>query len=195
MSLGRAGTLDDNPTQRAAVQNLVANGIAVIVAAGNDATLEVSQQVPATYPEVIAIASTTAKVGTNSYTGFSGVIGADTASYFTTDGAFNSTTGIGVSISAPGETQEDISRAGYVQSVGILFHQARRRDDQHVGNQHGLPARHRSSRVGMAEGARSRTNTDIEQIAAPCATVRATSAARRSTVPRRVILLTACARE
>jgi subtilisin family serine protease len=120
MSLGRQGTLNDNPTQRAAIQNLVANGIAVIVAAGNDSSLEVSQQVPATYPEVIAIASTTAKAGTNSYTGFSGVIGADTASYFTTDGAFNSSTGIGVSISAPGETQENISRAGFLQSVGIL---------------------------------------------------------------------------
>jgi subtilisin len=120
MSLGRPGTLDDNPLQRAAVQNLVANGIVVIVAAGNDATLEVSQQVPATYPEVIAIASTTAKAGTNRYAGFSGVIGANTASYFTTDGAFNSTTGIGVSISAPGENQENISSAGYIQSVGIL---------------------------------------------------------------------------
>lgn len=120
MSLGRAGSLDDNPIQRAAIQNLVANGIAVIVAAGNDASLEVSQQVPSTYPEVIAVASTTAKAGTNAYRGFSGVIGADTASYFTSDGAFNSTTGIGVSISAPGETQENISKAGYIQSVGIL---------------------------------------------------------------------------
>ncbi len=120
MSLGREGTLNDNPTQRAAIQNLVANGIAVIVAAGNDALLEVSQQVPSTYPEVISIASTTAKAGTNSYSGFSGVIGADTASYFTTDGAFDSITGIGVSISAPGETQENISRTGFLQSVGIL---------------------------------------------------------------------------
>lgn len=120
MSLGRPGTLNDNPLQRAAVQNLIAKGIAVIVAAGNDATLEVSQQVPATYPEVIAVASTTAKAGTNSYAGFSGVIGADTASYFTSDGAFNATTGIGVSISAPGANQENITSAGYIQSVGIL---------------------------------------------------------------------------
>jgi len=120
MSLGRPGTLNYNPTQRAAIQNLVASGIAVIVAAGNDATLEVSQQVPATYSEVIAVASTTAKAGMNSNRSFSGVIGADTASYFTSDGAFNSATGIGVSISALGATQENISRTGQVQSVGIL---------------------------------------------------------------------------
>ncbi len=120
MSLGRAGTLGDNPIMRAAVQNLTANGIAVIVAAGNDASLEASQQVPSTYPEVIAVASTTAKAGTNQSRSFSGVIGADTASYFTSDGAFNSTTGIGVSISGPGEDQENISKAGFLQSVGIL---------------------------------------------------------------------------
>ena len=120
MSLGRAGSLGDNPILRAAIQNLTANGIAVIVAAGNDASLEVSQQVPSTYPEVIAVASTTAQAGTNQYRSFSGVIGADTASYFTSDGAFNSATGIGVSISGPGEDEEDITKAGFIQSVGIL---------------------------------------------------------------------------
>ena len=120
MSLGRAGTLDDNPVQRAAIQNLTANGVTVVVAAGNDASLEVSQQVPATYPEVIAVASTTARAGTNAYRSFPGVIGEDTASYFTSDGAWNAPTGIGVTISAPGETEEDISKAGFIQSVGIL---------------------------------------------------------------------------
>jgi subtilisin family serine protease len=120
MSLGRTGTINDNPIQHAAIQNLVANGITVVVAAGNDASLEVSEQVPSTYPEVIAVASTTAVAGTNAYRGFSGVIGADTASYFTSDGAWNNTTGIGVSISAPGETQENISKAAFIQSVGIL---------------------------------------------------------------------------
>jgi subtilisin family serine protease len=69
---------------------------------------------------VIAVASTTAKSGTNAYRGFSGVIGEDTASYFSSDGAWNATTGIGVTISAPGETQENISKAGFLQSVGIL---------------------------------------------------------------------------
>jgi subtilisin len=120
MSLGRVGTLNDNPIQRAAIQNLVANGITVIVAAGNDSSLEVSQQVPSTYPEVISVASTTAKAGTNAYRLFNGFINADTASYFTSDGAYNITTGIGVSISAPGETQENINKMGSVLSVGIL---------------------------------------------------------------------------
>jgi subtilisin len=120
MSLGREGTLNDNPVLRAAIQNLTAGGVAVIVAAGNDASLEVSQQVPSGYPEVIAVASTTAQAGTNQYRLFNGVIGADTASYFTSDGAFNSITHIGVSISGPGEDQENISKAGFLQSVGIL---------------------------------------------------------------------------
>lgn len=120
MSLGRQGTLSDNPTMRTAIQTLANKGITVVVAAGNDAGLEVSQQVPATYPEVIAIASTTAKAGTNQYPSFKGFIAADTASYFTTDGVFDKTTGIGVTISAPGEDQEDIDRRGYIQSAGIL---------------------------------------------------------------------------
>jgi subtilisin len=118
MSLGRAGTLDDNPALRTAVQTLKNSGITVVVAAGNDASREVSQQVPATYPEVIAVASTTAVAGTNDYRLYNGYIAADTASYFTTDGAFSS--GIGVTISAPGEDQENIDRRGFISSVGIL---------------------------------------------------------------------------
>lgn len=120
MSLGREGTLDDNPVLRASVQALHASGIAVIVAAGNDAVLEASQQVPSTYPEVIAVASTTARAGTNQYRFFNGVISADTASYFTSDGAYNAVTGIGVTISCPGEDQEDITKAGFIKSTGIL---------------------------------------------------------------------------
>jgi subtilisin len=120
MSLGRPGTLDDNPLLHGAIKKLYDAGIVVVVAAGNDPNLEVSQQVPATYPEVLAIASTTAIAGTNRCVFFSGVIGADTASYFTSDGAFNGETGVGVTISAPGEDQENISNACLIQSVGIL---------------------------------------------------------------------------
>jgi subtilisin family serine protease len=120
MSLGREGTLNDNHVFRAAIQNLTAAGVAVIVAAGNDASLEVSQQVPSGYPEVIAVASSTAKAGRSHYRLFNGVVGADTASYFTSDGAFNSRTHIGVSISGPGEDQENVSKEGFIESVGIL---------------------------------------------------------------------------
>jgi subtilisin family serine protease len=116
MSLGRPGTLGDSPSYRAAVKKLKDMGITIVVSAGNDATKEVSAVVPATYPEVIAVASTTAKAGTDDIGWF---IGADTASHFTTDGAFNSSTGVGVTISAPGADQENIV-SGYIQSVGIL---------------------------------------------------------------------------
>jgi subtilisin family serine protease len=118
MSLGRVGSLDDNPAMHNLIVDLHNAGIAVIVAAGNDAKLEVSQQVPSTYPEVIAVASTTATDGTNQ-SRYNVLIKADTASYFTSDGAYNSQ-GIGVTISAPGEDHEDVNKAGFIQSVGIL---------------------------------------------------------------------------
>lgn len=120
MSLGRAGTLDDNPALRAAVQALYNQGIEVVVAAGNDASKEVSQQVPATYPEAMAVASTTAVDGGNRCKWYSGRIMADTASYFTTDGRYNPDTGTGITVSAPGEDKEDISPGCSISSVGIL---------------------------------------------------------------------------
>jgi len=81
MSLGRpasANPTDDAP-MRTAVQNLYKAGITVVVAAGNDCNLEVAQQVPAGFPEVLAIASTTAKAGTKNK--FGQQILADTESY------------------------------------------------------------------------------------------------------------------
>src|SRR5262249_29290738 len=65
-----SGTLNDNPSLRTSVQALTRAGITVAVAAGNDSTLEVSQQVPATYPEVIAVASTTGMAGTSACAGY-----------------------------------------------------------------------------------------------------------------------------
>ncbi len=121
MSLGRPGTLGDNPLLRESIRILTEDlDISVVVAAGNDARKEVSQMVPATYPEVMAIASTTALDGTNRCRFFSGVIQGDTASFFTTDAAFGAVTGIGVTISAPGEKREDINRGCKIKSEGIL---------------------------------------------------------------------------
>jgi subtilisin family serine protease len=111
--------LNDNPALRSAVVALYNAGISIAVAAGNDCDLEVSEQVPATYPEVIAVASVTAQAGSSKLRGFNG-IPADTASFFTTDGAWNEASGIGVTISAPGETKEDVSGGGIITPVGIL---------------------------------------------------------------------------
>jgi subtilisin family serine protease len=125
MSLGRPGTVNDNPLMRDAIKALYAAGVTVVVAAGNDSSKDVSQMVPASYPEVLSVASTTAIAGTNSCRRFSGKIGADTASYFSTDGmglgwdATDHWLG-GVTVSAPGEDEEDISQSCLISSKGIL---------------------------------------------------------------------------
>ncbi|MCZ6750571.1 MAG: S8 family serine peptidase, partial [Acidobacteria bacterium] len=129
MSLGRSRTPDDddpNHPLHLAVKALYDINISVVVSAGNDSTIEVFQQVPASYPEVMAIASTTALDGVNGYDAFfvpcageQNVL-ADTASYFSTDGAFS---GTGVTVSAPGNQREDIFEylgTCFVESIGIL---------------------------------------------------------------------------
>jgi len=113
MSLGRDGTVNDNSALHLAVQKLDTQGVAVVVAAGNDPAKDITQQIPAGYGEVQAIASTTAKAGTSSCRSHPLPVGADTASYFTTDG-------MGVAISAPGEDQEDITKSCFLSSVGTL---------------------------------------------------------------------------
>ena len=120
MSLGRTGAINDNPALRGAIQNIRDMGISIVVSAGNDPNLEVSQQIPAGYPEVMAIASTTAKIGSNKCRRYQGYIAADTASYFTSDGSYDAVTHVGVTVSAPGEKQEDISPGCFISSVGIL---------------------------------------------------------------------------
>jgi subtilisin family serine protease len=109
------------------VQALHDMGISVVVAAGNDPLTEVPQMVPASFPEVMAVASTTAENGVNGYDEFFGpCIGEqplkkDIASYFTTDGVF--TGGVGVTVSAPGETREDIYSffdSCFLEPIGIL---------------------------------------------------------------------------
>jgi subtilisin family serine protease len=104
-----------------AIKALNNSGVAVIVAAGNDPSVEVKDQVPSGFPEVIAVASTTAEDGAKSRCPFyEGTIPADTASYFTTDGAFDSASGIGVSISAPGGTRESVNVFCRITCEGIL---------------------------------------------------------------------------
>jgi subtilisin family serine protease len=119
ISFGRSGTLDDDVLLRDAIHQLYHAGIVVVGAAGNNPDLEVSQVVPATYPEVFAVASTTAVAGTDKCRS-AGPIEGDTASFFTTDGQFNPETGIGVTISAPGEDQENLDSHCFIQSIGIL---------------------------------------------------------------------------
>ena len=117
MSFGRDKSADDS-VFHAAIQKLTSAGITAVAAAGNERTKEVKDMVPAGFPEVIAVASTTALQGAASKT--YGYIRADAASIFTTDGALNLVTGIGVAISAPGEDQENVNNGGLISSVGIL---------------------------------------------------------------------------
>lgn len=113
MSLGGPGS-DTDSEFRQAVARLRAAGVIVVVAAGNDPNLDVAQQVPAAYTNlVLTVASTTA---TDGIAGCNITIKKDTASYFTSDG-------LGVTISAPGEDQENVTRRGalcYLESLGIL---------------------------------------------------------------------------
>ena len=113
MSLGGPGSNADSPF-RQAVERLKLAGVIVVVAAGNDPGLDVSQQVPAAYTDlVLTVASTTATDGAAAC----GItVKKDTASYFTSDG-------LGVTISAPGSDREDVIKKGarcYLQAVGIL---------------------------------------------------------------------------
>jgi len=113
MSLGRPGSVDDNPDLHDLITSLKTAGITVVVAAGNDPSLDASEQIPGGYPEVIAVASTTAKAGSNLCRFLNSPIAADTASYFTSDG-------VSVTVSAPGEEKEDVARSCVITSVGIL---------------------------------------------------------------------------
>lgn len=129
MSLGRPRTPEDTPDHplRVIVKALYDGGISVAVSAGNDSAVEVSTQVPASFPEVMAVASTSAVTGVNGYDdlfvpcpGEQSIL-ADTASYFTTDGAFVG--GVGATASAPGEAREDIffyEGTCFVETIGIL---------------------------------------------------------------------------
>ncbi|HET9218091.1 MAG TPA: S8 family serine peptidase [Terriglobia bacterium] len=117
MSLSGGGSDSDSPL-RSAIEALHNSGVITVVAAGNDPSLNVSQQVPAAYARsglVITVASTTAKDGTG-VLGCSAIVAKDTASYFTSNG-------VDVTISAPGEEDEAVTAIGsscYLSSNGIL---------------------------------------------------------------------------
>lgn len=113
MSLSRAGQVEDNSAMHEMFQVLTGMGISIVVSAGNDPEMETTQRIPAAYPEVISVASTTALDGNNKCRSYSGFIAADSASAFATDGP-------AVSISAPGEKQEDIDKTCAGVSIGIL---------------------------------------------------------------------------
>lgn len=109
----------DGPLHEA-IKALYKAGVSVIVAAGNDPSVEVKDQAPSGFPEVIAVASTTAAEGNSSRCPFrQQSIAADTASYFTTNGAFDTATGIGVTISAPGGTRENVNSFCKIYCEGI----------------------------------------------------------------------------
>jgi subtilisin family serine protease len=121
MSLGRpldAGETLANSVFRPLIQTLYNAGVVVVTSAGNNPTLEISQTVPAGFPEVISVASTTANNGIRTCYLFGlsslGPVSADTASGFTTDGA-------GVTVSAPGEERSDIVTLGSVGCVGLKY--------------------------------------------------------------------------
>jgi subtilisin family serine protease len=108
-------TLANSPL-RPLIQSLYKAGIVVVAAAGNDPNVEISQVVPAGFPEVLAVASSITTNGIRTCFLFGldlPSVLADTASGFTTDGA-------GVTTSAPGEERSDIVFLG-TECVGLLY--------------------------------------------------------------------------
>jgi len=120
LSLGRsldAGETLATSVLRPVIQSLYNLGIVVVASAGNDPSMEISQLVPAGFPEVLAVASTTATGGIRTCL-LAGLniapIPADAASAFTTDGA-------GVTISAPGEEWTDIVDLSFLGCQGLQY--------------------------------------------------------------------------
>lgn len=109
VSLVRPGHRDDNIPLRDkfALVTVAPLNIVTVVAAGNDPTREVSQVVPAAYRSVMAIANTTAALGTDDPCTAFLRVAADTAAWDTTDGAFDLFMKSGVTVSVPGEEKED----------------------------------------------------------------------------------------
>jgi subtilisin family serine protease len=121
LSLGRPfapGETIDNSVYRPLIQTLYNAGVMVAAAAGNNPAAEISQVIPAAFPEVITVASTVAVSGVRTCLLFGNpaltAVAADSASGFTTDGS-------GVTISAPGEERSDIVVLGSLGCVGLEY--------------------------------------------------------------------------
>lgn len=109
MSLGRplaAGESIDSTPMLPFIQALYNAGVVVVVSAGNDPSVEVSQLVPAGYHEVLAVAGTQGTNGINTCDPILHYVPVDAAWQNTTDGAFIA--GRGVTTSAPAEERTDL---------------------------------------------------------------------------------------
>jgi hypothetical protein len=111
MSFGRYTNNDPGTALHEAIDLVNADGVPVVVSAGNFATAEISDMVPAGFDNVMAVASTTATWGWKDAS--SGCaswqqVAPDTASAFTTDGSIPSNGVAGITVSAPGAKQEDL---------------------------------------------------------------------------------------
>lgn len=120
LSLGRpldsGETLNDLSAMHDMIQQLYDAGVVVVAAAGNDPTLEITDMVPAAFPEVITVASTTAAEGVKAcYLPIDiADVKADSVSVYTTDGA-------GVTVSAPGEQHTDIVPLGSLGCQILMY--------------------------------------------------------------------------
>ena len=120
LSLGRplaSGETLATSVFRPEIQSLYNLGIVVVASAGNDPTAEITQFVPAGFPQVLAVASTVAANGIRTCL-LGGLdiapIPADAASAFTTDG-------VGVTTSAPGEEWTDIVSLPLLGCQGLQY--------------------------------------------------------------------------
>jgi subtilisin family serine protease len=115
---GPADAVDPPMGLRAAVAALYAQGITVVVAAG-DNLRHVSNEAPAGYPEVLAVAGTSARDGTKSSRcrTVPAILVKDTEAYLDNWGKFES--GVGITISAPSNDQINLLRACAVDPTGL----------------------------------------------------------------------------
>jgi subtilisin len=122
MSLGRplaSGESMDSTPMHPAINALYNAGVVVVVSAGNDPSVEVSQVVPAGYAEVFAVAGTQATNGVKACSTSLPYVPVDAAYIQTTDGAF--VAGRGVTISAPAEERTDLVNITLLGCVGLAY--------------------------------------------------------------------------